>query len=250
MSRKIFTLALIFVIFSALAVSAQTLDEILQKYYDARGGYEKIKAIKTTKMTGNQMMQGLEIPFTIQQKRPNLFRADVTVQEQGIIQAYDGKTAWVVNPLSGSTDPVVLPEEQAKRFKQQADFDGPLFDYKEKGNTVELLGKEDMEGTPVYKLKITLDDGDVQYTFLDAEYFLELKVTTKVKQGESEIEVETFLSDYKEVDGQMIAHAIESKTGGNVVSQLTIETVEFDVPVEDAIFVMPTKSEEEKKPQQ
>jgi hypothetical protein len=124
-----------------------------------------------------------------------------------------------------------------------------LFDYKEKGNTVELMGQEDMEGTPVYKLKITLKDGDVRYYFLDAEYFLELKVTSKIKRGEAEFDVETFLSDYKEVNGQMIAHAVESKAGGNVVSQITIETVEFDVPVDDAIFVMPVKSEEEKPKQ-
>lgn len=249
MSRKIFALALIFVIFSALAVSAQTLDEILQKYYEARGGYEKIKAIKTTKMTGNQMMQGLEIPFTIFQKRPNLLRMEANVQGQTIVQAYDGKTAWMIYPLSGSTDPVVLPEDQAKSIIDQADFDGSLFDYKEKGHTVELMGQEDMEGTPVYKLKITLKDGDVRYNFLDAEYFLELKVTSIMKRGETEYEVETFLSDYKDVNGQMIAHAVEAKTGGNTVSQISLKTIEFDVPVDDSIFVMPAKSEEEKPKQ-
>lgn len=250
MSRKIFTLTLIVIVLLALTVSAQTLDEILKKYYEARGGYEKIKAIQTTKLSGKQMVQGLEIPFTIQQKRPNMFRADATLQGQTIIQAYDGKTAWILNPLTGSTDPIVLPEEQAKRIVEQAEFDGPLFDFKEKGHTVELIGKEDMEGTPVYKLKITLKDGDIRYYFLDVEYFLELKVASKFKQGETEIDVETFLSDYKDVNGQMVAHAVESKRGGTTISQITLETVEFDVPVDDSIFVMPAKSEEEKKPQQ
>lgn len=247
MSRKFFSLTFVLMILATLTASAQTLDEILQKYYDARGGYEKIKAIQTTKITGKQMVQGMEIPFVIYQKRPNLFRADATVQAQTIIQAYDGTQAWMVNPLTGSTDPVVLPEEHAKQFKEQADFDGPLFDFKEKENTVELLGQEDMEGTAVFKIKITLKDGDVRYFFLDAEVFLELKVTSKMKQGETEFEIETFLSDYKEVNGQMVAHAVESKRGGTTISQISMETVEFDVPVDDSFFVMPIKSDVEKK---
>lgn len=249
MSQKIFTLAFVLMTLATLTASAQTLDEILQKYYDARGGYEKIKAIQTTKMTGKQMVQGLEIPFAIYQKRPNLFLADATVQAQSIIQGYDGAQAWMVNPLTGSTDPVVLPEEQARRFKEQADFDGPLFDFKDKGHTVELIGREDLEGTAVYKIKITLKDGDVRYFFLDAEVFLELKVSSKMKQGETEFEIDTFMSDYKEVNGQMVAHAVESKRGSTTISQITIETVEFDVPIEDSFFVMPTKSDAEKKPQ-
>lgn len=247
MSRKFFSLTFVLMILATLTASAQTLDEILQKYYDARGGYEKIKAIQTTKITGKQMVQGMEIPFVIYQKRPNLFRADATVQAQTIIQAYDGTQAWMVNPLTGSTDPVVLPEEQAKQFKEQSDFDGPLFDFKEKENTVELLGQEDMEGTAVFKIKITLKDGDVRYFFLDAEVFLELKVTSKMKQGETEFEIETFLSDYKEVNGQMVAHAVESKRGGTTISQISMETVEFDVLVDDSFFVMPIKSDVEKK---
>jgi len=243
MSRKIFALTLVLIILSTLTATGQTLDEILQKYYEARGGYEKLKAVNTTKTTGNQLVQGLEIPFTILQKRPNLMRIEATVQGQVIVKSYDGVSAWMINPLTGSTDPQILPEEQAKQIIEQADFDGHLFDYKEKGHTVELIGKEDMEGTEVYKLKVTLKNGDIRYDYLDAEYFLELKVGAKIKRQEMELEADTFVSDYKEVNGFMISHAMETKMGGNTVAQIVIKTVEFDVPIDDAVFKMPQKTE-------
>jgi len=250
MSRKIFSITLIFIIFSAITLSAQTLDEIMKQYYEARGGYEKIKSVQTMKATGKQMVQGLEIPFIIQQKRPNLLHVEATVQAQSIIQGYDGETAWMVNPLTGSTDPQALPEEQAKNIIEQADIDGYLVDYKEKGHTVELLGKEDMEGTEVYKLKITLKDGDIRYNYLDTEYFLELKVIAKIKRQDTEIEAETFYSDYKEIDGMMIAHSFETKRGGATISQIAIDSIAVNIEMDDAIFKMPAKAEKEQPPKQ
>jgi len=250
MSRKIFSITLIFIIFSAITLSAQTLDEIMKQYYEARGGYEKIKSVQTMKATGKQMVQGLEIPFIIQQKRPNLLHVEATVQAQSIIQGYDGETAWMVNPLTGSTDPQALPEEQAKNIIEQADIDGYLVDYKEKGHTVELLGKEDMEGTEVYKLKITLKDGDIRYNYLDTEYFLELKVIAKIKRQDTEIEAETFYSDYKEIDGMMIAHSFETKRGGATISQIAIDSIAVNVEMNDAIFKMPVITEKKEEPKQ
>jgi len=250
MYRKVFLLTLVLALISTLTLSAQTLDEILKSYYEARGGYDQVKAVKSMKATGKQMMQGIEIPFTFYQKRPNLLRAELTVQGQAIIQGYDGETAWLINPLTGSTDPQTLPEEQAKQIIEQADMDGHLFDYKEKGHTVELIGKEDMEGTEVFKLKVTLKDGDIRYDFLDAEYFVELKVTAKIVRQETEIEVDTYMSDYKEVGGLMIAHSMETRRGGTTVSQITMDTIELDVEVDDSMFKMPAKTEKEETPKQ
>lgn len=250
MYRKVFLLTLILTIFTSLTLSAQTLDEILKSYYEARGGYDNVKAVKSMKATGKQMMQGIEIPFIIYQKRPNLLRVEVTVQGQTILQGYDGETAWMVNPLTGSTDPQIMPEEQAKQILEQADMDGHLFDYKEKGHTVELIGKEDMEGTEVYKLKVTLKDGDIRYDYLDAEYFVDLKVAAKIVRQETEIEVETYLSDYKEVEGLMMAHSMETRRGGTTVSQISMDTVELDVEMDDSMFKMPAKAEKEETPKQ
>jgi hypothetical protein len=78
-------------------------------------------------------------------------------------------------PFQGKKDPEALPAEQAKIMDEQADFDGQLVDYKEKGSTIELVGKEPVEGTDAYKLKLTTKGGEVRYYFLDAEYFLEIR---------------------------------------------------------------------------
>jgi hypothetical protein len=161
-----------------------------------------------------------------------------------MVQAYDGQTAWMIMPFMGSTDPEKMPEEQAKDFQEQADIDGPLVDYKEKGHTVELSGKEDMEGTDVYKLKVTLKNGDVRYIYLDGENFIELRRAGKYKRQGAEIEADTYFGDYKPVNDLMVPHAIESKVSGQTVSQITVEKVEMDVAMEDAIFKMPAKSAE------
>jgi len=242
MSKRISILTLIFTLFLALQLSAQTLDDILKKYYEARGGYEKIKSVKTMKATGKQLVQNMEVPFTIRQKRPNMMRVEATLQGQTIVQAYDGETAWTVNPLTGSTDPQTLPKEQTKQIIEMADIDGHLVDYKEKGNKVELLGKEEVEGTETYKLKVTLKDGDVRYDYLDAEYYLELKVVAKIKRQDTEIELETYYSDYKPVDGLMLAHSFENRRAGNVFSQIILDKIELNVPMDDSIFKLPQKS--------
>ncbi|MFQ5824129.1 MAG: outer membrane lipoprotein carrier protein LolA [bacterium] len=245
----------LFLIFSinvlfCIQVTAQTVEELIEKNIEARGGYEKIKAIKTIKMTGNSMFQGMEAPFTIFAKRPNNLRMEVTIQSQNMVQAYDGETAWMIFPFMGSTEPQKMPEDQADAFIEQADIDGHLVDYKEKGHTVELIGKEDMEGTDVYKLKLTLKNGNVNYIYLDAEYFIELKQKAKRKRQGSEFEVETFFGDYKPINGLMIPHSLESKVGGQTVSQITVEKVEMDVNIDDSIFKMPPKSQEEKTSKQ
>jgi hypothetical protein len=143
--------------------------------------------------------------------------------------------------VTGSKDPEKMPEEQIKEVKQQADPDGPLVDYQEKGHTVELIGKEDMEGTPVYKLKLTLKTGDVQYLYLDGGSFLLLKQTAKRKVQGTEMEVDVYFSNYKSVNGLMIAHSTESKMRSQTAVQMIYEKVEMDVAVDDSIFKMPTK---------
>ena len=127
-----------------------------------------------------------------------------------------------------------------------ADVDGPLVDYKTKGSTIELAGKEELEATPVYKLKVTLKTGDVKYIYLDAGNYLELKESEKRKEDGSTNEVDTSYSDYKAVAGVMIAHSSETRVNGAIDEQMSIEKIEVNVPIDDSIFKMPKKAQ--KKP--
>lgn len=255
MLRKTFTGFALAILLATPAV-AQTVDELVAKNLQARGGADKIKAVKSTRTTGKMVMgQGMEAPFVISEKRPNQTRMEFTFQGMTGVQAFDGKTGWSVMPFMGKTDPEAMPEEEVKKMQEQSDMDGLLLDYKEHGRSVELVGKEDLEGTPVYKLKVTQKSGDIAYVYIDAEQYLQLKQTGKTKVRGQEIESETTFGDFKKVDGLVFPHSIEQKAqgmpGGMV---MTVSKIELNPGVTDARFTMPAAAEkkpaapEEKKP--
>ena len=144
------------------------------------------------------MGPGMEAPFTMTMQRPDKIRLEFTFQGMTGIQASDGEIAWMVMPFMGKNDPEEMPADMAKQLKEQADIEGPLFGWDDKGHTVELLGVEEMEGTDVYKLKLTRDSGDVRYHYLDSEYYVTVKQEGKTKVQGQEMEIETAIGDYKE----------------------------------------------------
>lgn len=236
-------ISLIF-IFSTLFsfVRSQDLTEVLNSHFKAIG-QEKLTAVNSMKTSGKTIAQGMELDFNIFTQRPEKFRLEVDIQGAKMIQAFDGEKGWFVAPWTGSLDPIEISGIQLKSIKQQANMDGMLYNYAEKGYTTELLGKEDMEGTEVFKIKQTDKDGDVYYYFIDAENFVLLKTSSKVKMGESEVESETFYSNYKEFEGMMMAYSFESKTNGQTVSQINISNIELNPEIDPAIFTMPPKQE-------
>ena len=245
MFHKPGNLAVIFSLFIFTGLQAQSVDEIVAKHLKALGGKETIAAIKSIRINGKSTItaMGFEAGFKRTAKRPNLVRLDISMQGQQMVQAYDGKTAWQIMPFMGNPDPQPMPELQAKQMIREADFDGPIVNYKKKGNKIELVGKEDLEGSEVYKLKVTLKDGDTFYSYIDAEYFLELKRVMKTKgPGGNEIEVTTYMSDYKPVDGMMMPHSIRIQNPVQGAIEVTFTTVETNIDVDDSYFQMPKKS--------
>ena len=169
-------LALVAVMTLAAPAAAQTVDEIVAKNVEALGGMEKIKAVKTLRMTGKMTVgPGIEAPIVLELKRPNAMRLDITIQGMIGSQAFDGTTGWTLMPFQGSKVPQQMAADELKLAEEQAEMDGPLVDYKAKGNTVELLGKEKVEGADAYKLKVTLKNGAVRTIYIDAEHFLQIK---------------------------------------------------------------------------
>lgn len=243
-------LSLAAMLIMSLPISAQSVDEILAKYYQARGGLEKIKSVKTLRLTGKISGGGMEFPTVMEQKRPNLMRLEFTLQGLTGIQAYDGKRGWMVMPFGGKKDPEPMDEDMLKQLAQQADIDGALVDYKEKGHQVELIGKESVEGTDAYKLKLTRRDGDVEYIYLDADSYMEIKVEGKRTIRGTEFEGETVYGDYKQVNGLMMPHSIESGAKGSSQKQkIMIEKIEINPPIEDSRFAMPDVKKPEAKPE-
>jgi outer membrane lipoprotein-sorting protein len=246
MLKKAIVLALAGVFMASPAV-AQDLDEVLNNYYEAVGGLDAWKSVESMKMTGSIMMggMGVEAPFVITTKRPKKVRLEFTFQGMTGIQAFDGETAWMLMPFMGKTDPEEMPDDMAKDVKDQADLDGALIGYEEEGHQLELIGLEQTEGTDAYKIKVTKKNGDVEYYYLDAEYYIPIKVEGSRDVQGRVVEYETLLSDYKDVGGLMMPHSIEAKQKGAPAGQvIAIDTIELNVPADDSLFVMPEKSTE------
>ncbi len=224
-----------------------TLDKVLAGHYEAIGGLEAWQGMESARVQGSMNMgQGMEAPFTMTFKRPKKVRLEFTVQGMTGIQAYDGETAWMVMPFMGKKDPEEMTADQKRIWAEQADLEGPLINYEEKGHTVELEGVEDVEGTAAYKVKVTLASGEVRYHYLEKDSFVTIKQTGKVKAQDQEVEMETTLSDYKLVDGLAFAHSIESKPKGAPQGQvITIKSVELNPGVEDGFFAMPPPAPKE-----
>jgi len=227
----------------AMPAAAQTADDIIGKNNDAKGGLAKQKAVQSVRMTGRATVgPGIEAPIVLELKRPKSLRIDIAIQGMTITQAYDGTVGWMLNPLSGRTDPETVPPEALRVMEEQADMDGPLIDYKSKGHTVELLGKEKVEGTDCYKLKVTLKNGDVRTIFIDTESNLEVKVEGRTMIRGTEQMSDTLLGDWKDVGGILMPHSIDTgQPGAPMRQKFTFDKIELNVPLEDARFSMPVK---------
>ena len=231
----------------ATPVAAQDLDEVLDNYYEAIGGIDAWKSVESMRATGSMVMagMGIEAPFVVTTKRPNMVRLEFTFQGMTGVQAYDGETAWMLMPFMGRTDPEVMPIDMAKDVIDQADLDGALIGWQESGHQVELLGKEETAGTEAYKIKVTKKNGDVEYYFLDSEYYVPIKIEGSSMQQGRMVEFETILSDYKEVGGLMIPHSVEARPKGAPSGQvITIDQVEIDIDIDESTFAMPEKEVE------
>jgi hypothetical protein len=231
--------ALMFFCASAVAVPAQTVDDIIAKNLEAKGGLDKLKAVETLRMTGAMTVgPGMEAPFVMEFKRPSMIRMDITHQGATVTQAFDGKAGWTQNPLAGNPAPSAVPPEVLRLMEEQADFDGPLVDYKAKGHRIELEGK----GAGAYKLRITFKNGQVRYYFLDATTFLETRVEGKTNMLGRETETVGTISDYREVDGIKLPHAMESGPKGSPQKQkMVVQRVEVNPPIDESRFRMPGK---------
>jgi outer membrane lipoprotein-sorting protein len=248
---KVFTglFALLLAHLFATTTHAQTVDEIIQKNIAARGGAEKIKSVKSLRMTCKIHVENMEIPGEVVIKRPGMARGEANLQGMKLIKSYDGQTGWEIDMFEGKPDPEKMTDDDEKDMKHLADIDGPLLDYKAKGNAVELVGKEELESTPVYRLKVTDKTGDVQELYIDCKSFLELKMSSKRHQDGRQVVSDEYYSDYKPVNGLMMAHSIESRTDGEAEDTIVIDKIEMNVDIDDSIFKMPKKADSKPAPE-
>jgi hypothetical protein len=227
-----------------LASRAQTVDEILSKVYAARGGLDKIHSVKAERVSGHISFpgqEGITGPFVVELKRPLKMHMQVTIQNLTMVRVYDGKGGgWANNPFAGRVNPEAMGEEDIRSITDESDFDGPLVDYKVKGNQVELVGKDKVGDKAAWRLKLTPRIGDVRYYLFDASSFLLLKWEGNREIDGQKVPTESVFSDYREVEG--LKYAFEIDTGASaaeIVQKLTIEKIELNPQIDEADFAKP-----------
>ncbi len=223
-------------------LAAQTVDEVVARYVEARGGAQKIRRLDTIRMSGTIAFgPGAPAPFALEMKRPNRMRTEFSFQGTVGVQAFDGQKAWAVLPMAGKTEPEYLPAEVAREAVEQADIEGPLVDAAVKGHKVELVGREKVEGRDCFKLMVTFKSGGVRYSYIDSVSYREVKAEGRRRAGGDEVLLETYYRDFRDVDGLKIPYLIEAGPAkGPAKQKIVIAKVEVNVPLADSRFERPS----------
>ena len=219
-----------------------TVDELVSKNIEAKGGADALHALQSLRLSGKLLVNEgqIELAYLQTKERPGELRTEATLQGMTQVEAYDGKEGWKISPFQGRKDPEKMSADDLKPLMEDAEVDGPLVDWKAKGSTVDYLGTEEVDGTLAHKLKVVRKNGDVSFVYLDPDRFLEIRILTgRVKHGAYE-EVETDLGDYEKTAGVFVPTSIESGRKGDPDKQkILIDKVEANVPVDEATFHFP-----------
>ncbi len=237
----------LFVALASSPVHALTVDELVAKNAEARGGLDKIEAIKSLRMQGQIRVGGdfgsFDLGLMQLKKAPDSLRNEASVQGLTQVEVWNGEQGWRIDPFQGRKDAERITGDDARGLADDANIAGPLINYKAQGNTVEYQGTEDVDGTEAHKLKVTLKNGDVQTVYLDPDHFIEIRTVSQRKVRGTEVEDTSDFGDYELVDGVYFPFSISTHTKGQGGSQqVTIEKAEANVAIEDTVFAFPAKA--------
>lgn len=231
----------LFLVFALLpaAAGAQTLDEVLAKHAEAHGGLEKWRAVHALSITGTAVLYSGGAPFIYEWRRPDSSRLEQSAFGKQILYVHDGSTTWWVQPFLGAEKPAVVPEDKAALVRWTTELLSPLVDAAAQGNKVELLGKEEVDGQPAFKLKVTRKDGSEETWYLDPSTWLELARFDRTLDSTGIKDRWTYYSDFRAVEGLVIAHRQDQEYGIRHVG-MTVEKVRVNPEIEAGRFAMPT----------
>jgi hypothetical protein len=227
---------------AASAAPAQTVDDVVRRYLEARGGLARLRAVRSLRLTGTMELPGVSAPFVLELKRPDKMRTEFTVEGQKGVRAWDGRVAWEQLPLPGERPRLMDPEEAAEA-RAQADVDfSPLVDAAAKGYTIELEGRDRLPGGDTWKLVVRGKDGPPRTMHLDARTHLVVETVDRRKVDGQEVEFVTEIGDYRAVAGLVFPHRMEVGPKGSPERQrLVVRKVEIDPPLDDSRFAMPVR---------
>lgn len=234
--------------FSASA-AAQTADELVARNLAARGGEAQLAAIRTIVSRGEMRFPG-DFKLAYRETRARIegkptdcaVRVDASLQGLTLVQAYDGTNAWRVNPFEGRRDAERVGADEARELADEGSIDGALLAGRAKGSQIDYLGREDIDGTDAYKLRVTQSDGTVYTYWLDPDALLEIRILERRTIRGAEKETETDLGDYERVGGVYFPFSITSGPKDAPPSEkevITIASADANAPVTPDTFAMP-----------
>ncbi len=218
----------------ALSAGAQTVDEIVDKHVEAMGGKEKLTSLKSVRTEATMSVQGMEIPIVTTRVHNVGQRVDISAMGQEGFVITTPTAGWVFFPFMGQSAAEAMPAEQLKAAQDELDIAGLLFNYKDKGYKAELLGKETVDGSEAYKIKVTTGSGFERTFFIDGKTYFISKTTAKGFVMGQETEVVATFSNYKKTDdGFVFPYTIGGAFGQG---DLTVTKIEVNKPIDEKIF--------------
>jgi hypothetical protein len=217
-----------------LSLQAQTVDEVINKHIDAIGGKENWLKVSSFKMEANISVQGMEIPVNIFQVHNKAQKQEYTVMNMTGYTILTAEAGWSFNPMMGQSKPEPMSKEEVELGKESLNIQGDLLDYAAKGSKAELMGKEDVDGTECFKLKLTRKSGNEYVYFIDPSNYYIIRSLNKVKANGQEVEQKVNFSNYKKLpEGIVVPLTMENSS---IPAPINVKKVEVNVPIEDAVF--------------
>ena len=243
--KKFILFNLFLFIFSGLA-TAQTADEIIDNYLQNIGGKDKLSKIKALHIKAKTNAQGMEIPVDIYMTSDGKQYIQFELQGKKMVQlAFDGKTAWHTNFMNMQNEKYDNETTENLKRNSKGEFPNPFLNYKDKGYKVELIGKDEIEGTETFKIKLTehpvLSEGKEvnkeSYYYFDAENFVPLVAEEEVKSGQMKgAKIQQVFSDFQEVDGLYFPFSTMTKFNGMPGQEIKIVSVEINPEIDQDMF--------------
>jgi hypothetical protein len=232
--KKIVLVGLL-IVASSFAVTAQTIDEIVSKHAEAIGGKANWDKVKSLKMEGVLKAQGAEVHITSFQVDKKAMRQNISVMGMNGYSIVTTTEGWQFMPFQGQTKPEPMTADDIKNSQDQLSLQDEFLTYKELGKKIELIGKDDVDGTECFKIKMTDKNAKETTYFIDPSNYYLIKQTNKVKADGKEMESSTSFSDYKKLDsGIVYAMNITSDWG-----QMQVVKVDVNPTIEDSTFKLP-----------
>lgn len=213
-------------------------DSVIARYLAARGGAERIQAVRTERMVGRiTLANGAAGTDTVELARPLRIRTTLHLGGRVMVQGYDGRTAWTINPFASDTTPHALDPGTAQNVIAGADMDGPLVDWAAKGNRVTLAGLDTADGRPAWALRVTRPDGTKDTYFVDTASSLVTKWQGARVIAGTPVVFETYFRDWRRIAGLMFPFTLVSDTRGRPGNQrIAFDSIAVDPPIPAARF--------------